>query len=91
MAPLSSLHTRSPQDGYTQHQGEGLKPNTLTCMHATPLPHGKGGRGHKDHGGEQLKREAVGRETKAPGGESGAQRKKKDGGWSLKTEQKIVN
>lgn len=63
----------------------------LTCRQAIPLPCRKGRRGCKGHGGGQLKREAVGRGIEAPGGESRAKTKRKDGGWSLKTEQKIVN
>lgn len=63
----------------------------LTCRRATALPCGQGRRGRKGHGGGELKREAAGRGTEAPRGESRAKTKRKDGGWSLKTEQKSVS
>lgn len=63
----------------------------LTCRQPTPLPCRKGRRRCKGHGGGQLKREAVGRGIETPGSVSRAKTKRKDGGWSLKTKQNIVN
>lgn len=87
--PCTRTHTRT-QGRHTQVAGS-LPLDMLTCRQATPLPCKKGRCRRKGHGGGQLKREAVGRGIEAPGGESRAKTKRKDGGWSLKTEQKIVN
>lgn len=73
------------------HMAERFQVDMLTCRQATPLPCRKGRRGCKGHGGGQLKREAVGRGIETPGSESRAKTKRKDGGWSLKTKQNIVN
>lgn len=88
-----SLHTHTHAHTHWErtHVAGSFPLDMLTCRQAIPLPCGKGRRGCKGHGGGQLKREAVGRGIEAPGGESRAKTKRKDGGWSLKTEQKIVN
>lgn len=94
--PLPLLHrqslcryTHTHREG--THMAERFQMDMLTCRQATPLPCRKGRRGCKGHGGGQLKREAVGRGIETPGSESRAKTKRKDGGWSLKTKQNIVN
>ena len=84
-------HTHTRTHGEGTHVAGSFPLDMLTCRQATPLPCRKGRRGCKGHGGGQLKREAVGRGIEAPGGESRAKTKRKDGRWTLKTEQKIVN
>lgn len=85
-----SLHTRTHTGKARTERGRFLS-DMLTCRRATALPCGQGRRGRKGHGGGELKREAAGRGTEAPWGESRAKTKRKDGGWSLKTEQKSVS
>lgn len=85
--PGTHKHTRTHGEGWI------IRLDMLTCRQVTPLPCRKGRRRCKGHGGGQLKREAVGKGIEAPGGKSRAKIKKKRWrmGWSLKTEQKIVN
>lgn len=80
-----SLHTRTHTGKARTERGRFLS-DMLTCRRATALPCGQGTRGRKGHGGGELKREAAGRGTEAPWGESRAKNKKKR--WRMESKNR---